>query len=182
MTLLNTYLSDKRISQSSIASDLEKSPSSIARVVNSKLDITQQNNILVIRSIARILNTTPGDILNELIGLESSLQSFNDERQYYIMTTIWNDDNSLTSDESYEYNTLDEACIAFDDLINSNRIMEKITFDLSMTVGPIDYIIMSSTLEGNNSVDSYTDNLDQLPDLLKQNVRQVAKQHAIKID
>lgn len=60
--------------------------------------------------------------------------------------------------------------------------MEKITFDLSMTVGPIDYIIMSSTLEGNNSVDSYTDNLDQLPDLLKQNVRQVAKQHAIKID
>lgn len=181
MTLLNTYLSDKRISQSSIASDLEKSPSSIARVVNSKLAITQQNNILVIRSIARILNTTPGDILNELIGLEGSLQSFNEERQYYIMTTIWNDDNSLASDESYKYDTLDEACIAFDDFINSNRIMEKITFELSMTVGPIDYIIMSSTLEGNNSVDSYTDNLGQLPDLLKQNVRQVAKQHAIKL-
>lgn len=70
MTLLDNYLKDNRITQAMIAKSMNKPSSSVAAIINSKVDITEQNNIKAIRAIADILDKTPGEILNELIKLE----------------------------------------------------------------------------------------------------------------
>lgn len=130
----------------------------------------------VIKAMAVALNKTPGDVLNELINLEESTMAFNEDHTFTILTTIWNKNDSIFSDESYEYDEFSEACAAFDDLIKKNRIDEKITFDLFVD----DSIVMSATLADNEMTDSYTDNLEVLSDDVKPTLLAVAKAHGIK--
>ncbi|WP_459127333.1 hypothetical protein, partial [Latilactobacillus curvatus] len=95
MALLDNYLKDNRITQSMIAKTMDKPSSSVAAVINSKIDITEQNNIQTIRAIAKIINKTPGDILNELINLEDIIMGFNENCKTYLVTNIFNKDDSI---------------------------------------------------------------------------------------
>lgn len=176
MTLLNDYLESNRITKAMIAKLMDKPSSSVAAITNSKIEITEQNNIKAIRAVAEIVGKTPGDVLNELIKLEESNMTFNEDHTFTILTTIWNKDDSIFSDEAYEYDEFSEACSAFNDLIKSNRINEKITFDLSVD----DSIVMSTTLTDGEMTDNYTDNLELLPDDVKPTLLAVAKARGIK--
>ena len=179
MTLLDNYLKDNRITQATIAKLMNKPSSSVAAIINSKVDITEQNNIKAIRAIADILGKTPGDILNELIKLEGLSMAFNEEHTFTILTTIWNDDDSLFSDEVYEYDEFEEACAAFEDLIKINRLDEKTTFDLSVD----DDIVMSITLQNKDEItDKYMDNLNLLPSEIKPALLKVAQKYEISVD
>lgn len=176
MTLLSEYLETKRITQSMIVKETGITASSISAVVNPKTDFTEQNNIKTIRAIAKIQGITPGDVLNELINIDQSVNAFNEDKQFNLLITIWGKNDSIDSDEVYNYESLDEACDAFRELVTSNRVPEKISYDLMMTIDGDDSILLSATLEDRELTDNYTDNLDQLPDVLKSNVLKVKKQ------
>ena len=104
--------------------------------------------------------------------------TFNEEHTFTILTTIWNDDDSLFSDEVYEYDEFEEACAAFEDLIKINRIDKKITLDLSVD----DDIVMSVALKNKDEfTDKYTDNLNILPSEIKPALLKVAQKYEINV-
>lgn len=178
MTLLNDYLSANQITQANIVRKTGKTQSSISRVLNSKEEISKKNTIIIIKAVASLLNVTPGDVLNDLIKLEESTMTFNEDHTFNILTTIWNKDDSIFSDEVMDYDTFSEACVAFNDLIKTNRINERITFDLSVD----ENIVISATLIDNVITDSYTDNLRELPEDVKPVLLNTAKAYEIKVD
>lgn len=184
MTLLENYLREQRITQAMIARQAGKPISSINRVINSAQEITAQNNISTIRAIAKILKVTPGDVLNQLIELERKTMAFYDNHSFYLLTTIWNKDQSIFSDESVKYDSLTEALDDIDKLVKTNKLLDRITYDLSATDEDAnEYILLSIELENNQEkIDqNFVDNLDILPENLQTALKKVAAKHSITI-
>ena len=185
MALLDNYLKDKRITQSMIAKTMDKPSSSVAAVINSKIDITEQNNIQTIRAIAKIINKTPGDILNELINLEDIIMGFNENCKTYLVTNIFNKDDSIFSDEVVEYDDFSEALSDLESNVKTNKINDRITYGLTISdENDVESIILNIELENNteNTGNSYVDNLELLPEVLRNDVKKFASAHSIKAD
>lgn len=184
MNVIQEYLDQSNITRYKISKISGINASTLKAAADSKNGIDGLTG-KVIKAIALALNRTPGTILDEMITLEAIIMSFNENYRTYLMTTIWNKDDSIFSDEVVEYDDFSEALSDLESNVKTNKINERITYDLTIANDDdTESIVLSIELENNieNVNRGYVDNLELLPDALRNGVRKVAVAHAIKID
>lgn len=123
MTVLGDYLKENRVRQNTIAKEIGKPASTVSRVINSSQEITDQNSFLVINAIAKILNKTPGKILDEIIAFQKENYISLDMSRY--IKVLFVDESGLNGESVWA--TLPEEEIADKNSLNSTSPWEDAT-------------------------------------------------------
>lgn len=72
MSVLKIYLAQHMITQRALAEQIGVNEPNMSRMVNNRgRYFTRSSNLLVIRGLAKMLDCTPGQVLDELIEMEN---------------------------------------------------------------------------------------------------------------